>query len=105
MEFKFEQCTIQNSQIGNENTMYNNSLTDDDWEKIRNIFEQKMHEDGMDLNAYRLLNESQKYITARNEKGIKNFVKAHAIELSKNIFYNITSTSIIALLSKIGIYI
>lgn len=105
MEFKFEQCTIQNSQIGNKNTMYSNSMTDDDWEKIENIFKQKMDEIKSDSNTYGLLYEGQKYIAAKNEKGIKNFVKDHAIELSKNIFYNITSASIITLLSKIGIYI
>ena len=51
----------------------------------------------------KLLKEGKKFVSDRDENGIKNFVKIHLNEFSKNIFYNITSAGIIALLSKIGI--
>lgn len=112
MENNFNQCNMNHIQIGgSNNVMYyaptNNIelLTENDWKYIEQIFEQKLQELKNGTNSYRFLQESKKYISKRDDVSLKKLIKEHNREFLKNIFYNITSTEIIKLLAKIGIFI
>lgn len=112
MEYNFNQCNMDRIQIGGNNNVMNNAptynmetLTENDWKYIEQIFEQKLQEIKSGSNSYRFLDESKKYICKRDETSLKNLIKEHSREFFKNIFYNITSTEIIKLLAKIGILI
>lgn len=99
------QNTIINSQIGDHNTYYNNSLTENDWENLEKIIDQLLKElsDNSDLCCF--FNKSKKYASTKNEAGLKDHFKKNCTEFIKNVLYNMASTGIIALLSKIGIII
>lgn len=99
------QTTILNSQIGDNNTYYNGSLTENDWKSLEHIFEQKIDEFHSDSDLYRFFNESKKFVSDKNKEGLKNHFKKNCTEFIKNVLYNMASTGILTLLSKIGIYI
>ncbi|MDE7340783.1 MAG: hypothetical protein K2N80_09545 [Lachnospiraceae bacterium] len=111
MEYNFNgQTTIINSPIGNNNTYHNNTyynepLTDDDWKNIEKIFDLSLKEMSNDSYLHSFFNESKKYASNKDKKGLKNFFEKNCTEFIKNVFYNMASTGIIALLSKIGIFI
>ncbi len=72
---------------------------------IENIFSQKLGELDSDSDLYYFFNESKKYASDKNEKGLKEFFQKHGIEFLKSVFYNRFSAGIITLLAKIGISI
>lgn len=99
------QTNILYSQIGDNNTYYNESFTENDWKNIENIFNQQLMELDNNSDLYYFFSESKKYASDKNEKGLKIFFQKHSVEFLKNVFYNMSSTGIIALLAKIGISI
>ena len=107
MEFNFNgQTTVINSQIGNNNTYNNNSLAENDWENLREIFSQLLQEmRNNDSDSYLFFDESIKYTFNKDKKGLKNHFKKNCTEFIKNVIYNMASTGIITLLSKIGIFL
>lgn len=106
MAFNFNgQTTIINSQIGNNNAYYYELLTDNDWKSIENIFDQKLKKLKNDSDLHSFFKESKKYASNKDTKGMKILFEKNCTEFIKNVFYNMASTGIIALLSKIGIFI
>ena len=111
MEINFNgNATINNSSIGNNNAVYNTaynneSLTDNDWKSIENIFDQKLKELGNDSDLRYFFSESKKLASTKDKKGLKYHFKNDCTDFIKNVLYNMASTGIITLLSKIGILI
>lgn len=100
------QTTIINSQIGNNNTAYyNDSLTEDDWKNIEIFFDQSLKEMSNNSDLYHFFNESKKCASDKNATTLKQHFKKNCTEFIKNVLYNMASTGIIALLSKIGVAI
>lgn len=99
------QTTIEKSQFGDNNTYNNESFIENDWEKIEDIFNQKLMELDNNSDLYYFFSESKKYASNKNENGLKNFFQKYSVEFLKNVLYNMSSTGIIALLAKIGISI
>lgn len=98
--------TIINSQIGDNNTTYyNDSLTENDWKNLERFFDQSLKEINNDSNLYRFFSESKKCASDKNTVALKDHYKRNCTEFIKNVLYNMASTSIITLLSKIGIFI
>lgn len=100
------QTTIISSQIGDNNTAYyNDSLSESDWKIIENNFNQLLKEMSKESDMYHFFETSNKYISSKDAVGLKNHFKKNCTEFIKNVFYNMASTGIISLLSKIGIII
>lgn len=100
------QTIIIDSQVGDHNTMYNNkSLTENDWKMIEQIFDQKLKELTDNSELHHFFDESKKYASNKDKVGLQFHFKKNCSEFVKNVLYNMASTGIIALLSKIGITI
>lgn len=110
MKCKFDKyTTITNSQIGDNNT-YNNtynskSLSEDDWDKIEKAFDQLLNKMCNNPDLHRFFDNSKKYASNKDQKGLKDYFKKNCTEFIKNILYNVASTEIITLLAKKGIII
>lgn len=106
MTFNITQCNITDSQIGENNIIYKTeSLTENDWICLERLFEQKLKEFNPNSEQYQFLNKSKKYISNKDKNRLINFIKKHSIDFLKNVFYNISSTEIVKLISKIGVFI
>lgn len=97
------QTTIINSQIGDNNTAYySHSLTENDREKIH-FFDKTLKEMDNDSELYDFFNESKKCASDKKATALKHHFKKNCTEIIKNVLYNMASTGIISLLSKIGV--
>lgn len=98
------QTTIINSQIGDNNTAYySDSLTENDWKNIEHFFDKSLKEMDNASELYYFFNESKKCASDKNATALKHHFKKNCTEFIKNVLYNMTSTGIISLLSKIGV--
>lgn len=100
------QTTITYSQIGDNNTAYySHSLIENDWKNIEHFFDKSLKEMDNDSELYYFFNEAKKCASDANATALKHHFKKSCTEFIKNVLYNMASTGIIVLLSKIGIFI
>ena len=104
------QTTIIDSQIGDKNTYHNNvyynePLTENDWKKIEKFFIQSLKEMGNNPDLHNFFEDSKKYASSKDNRGLQNHFKKNCTEFIKNVLSNMASTGILTLLSKIGIHI
>ena len=105
-KFNFDNCTLNNSQVGDKNFMsISNPVINKDWEELEKFFESKLQMLEKDTIYYFLAKEAEDYTKKRDKKGLKDFIQKYASEFASGIFCNIASTGIINILERLGIQI
>lgn len=106
MQFTFNNSEVVDNQFGknNKKIIYvNETLSSSEWDFIENELGKRMKVASNEDETYQLLNQAKDYAAKKDEKRFRKLLSEHAVEFTKNIFCNLTSTMLYNILVKLGL--
>lgn len=106
MQINFgENIKIGNAQFGNNNTMNimdNDAvLQDRNWEELQQFLDERLRHLMPTENAYKVASEAMEYTKAKDETGLKGFIKRNKETFFTNVLSDIASSGLVLAISKL----